>query len=426
MAFLDHNLPGYPAMTNIHRHKRILVSWYITPEYIPPFDLSDHQITVGPQGDPDQPKMMFAGWTPLGEYDLRAALESQNLRTKFDAVVVWSDAGGSNRPLNLSAFDCPKVLCVGDTHHMDRPIRTMIDYAKKAGFDFIVSSHNRHHLHWFAEAGFANVAWIPGIKVHHFPRPIRDGRESQVCFVGQWKNFHPRRQRLLEALRDNGLPTKAGRLARKESAELYSKSVASFNASLNGDLNLRVFEVLSAGGCLLTDRLSSQSGFDLILREDKDYCAYGSAEELVDKARFLLREPATALDIARAGHRTYTQTLLPQRQAAVLLDWIFSGRIDSNYAIAPTCEQPRDALSFKLRLGIYEILQEAHRRLERPRVFIAATLPSVIRDDAADLYRLDVTAGDPSALSTNDWDCIVVPKGTMLPRNIEPKVLISV
>ena len=413
-------------MASIHRQKRILVSWYTTPRYIAPFDLSDHQTTVGPQAEPDQPKMMFAGWTPAGEYDLWAALESQGLRTKFDAVVVWSDAGGSNRPLNLSAFDCPKILCVGDTQHMNRPIRTMIDYARKAGFDFIVSSHNRHHLHWFSEAGFANLAWIPALKVHHIPRPIKDRRESRICFVGQWTDFHPRRQRLLGTLRDHGLPIQAGRLARKESAELYARSVASFNASLNGDLNLRVFEVLSAGGCLLTDRLSSQSGLDLILREDRDFCAYGSEEELVDKARFLLREPAAALALARGGHHTYFHTMLPEQQAAALLEWVFNGRIDANYTIPQARPRPADAPSLNLRLGIYEGLQELHRLLEKPRVLISPALPTILREDAADLYRLDISVGDVRDHPDVAWDCIVAPKSMTLPNGLRPKMLISV
>lgn len=413
-------------MADSYRQKRILVSWYTTPDYIPPFDLSDQQVTVGPQVLPDQQKMMFAGWTPAGEYDLQQALASQNITPEFDAIVVWSDAGGSNRPLNLAAFDCPKVLCVGDTHHLNRPLRTMIDYARKAGFDFIVSSHNRHHLHWFAEAGLTQLAWIPALKAQHIPRPISKDRKSQICFVGQWSVFHPRRQRLLTALQSHQLALVTTRADREESADLYASSVASFNASLNGDLNLRVFEVLSAGGCLLTDRLSAQSGLDLILREDRDYCAYDSAEELVDKAHFLLREPAAALALARAGNRTYCQTILPQRQAEALLDWVFGGRLDSAYGIDPAPPRPNPPPSLNLRLSVYEALQEAHRYLEKPVVLFSSALPVIFQQDAADLYRLDMSVGDPREMAYKSWDCIVAPKGMALPADVGPKLLISV
>jgi hypothetical protein len=412
-------------MASPHRQKRVLVSWYTTPQYIPPFALSDRQVTVGPQAEPDQPKMMFAGWTPAGEYDLTAALESQKIATQFDAVVVWSDASGSNRPLNLAAFDCPKVLCLGDTQHQERPIRRMIDYARRAGFDFIVSSHNRQHLHWFGEAGFDKLAWIPGLKARHMPRPIKDGRAPQVCFIGQWTDFHPRRRRLLAALQDQGVSLLARQATREVSADLYAGSVTSLNASLNGDLNLRVFEVLSAGGCLLTDRLSPQSGLDRILQEDRDFCAYGSPEELVDKARFLLREPAAALALARAGNRTYTNTLLPEWQMEALLKWVFDGQLDETYAVhaAPATPGP---LSLMTRIALYETLQEVHRRREAPRVFVARDLPAIIQEDCADLHRMTLVTGDSrEPPSGQSWDCAVVPKGTALAPALQSLPLIS-
>lgn len=411
-------------MTSPHRHKHVLVSWYTTPQYIPPFELTDHQVTVGPQAEPDQPKMMFTGWTPAGEYDLLATLESQHIRTKFDAIVVWSDASGSNRPLNLEAFDCPKILCVGDTHHMDHPLRTMIGYAQRAGFDFIVSSHNRHHLHWFVEAEFPKVAWIPALKVRHIPRAIKQERTPHVSFVGQWTALHPRRFRLLKALQYQGLPLHIGCAPREEAASAYASSVVSFNASLNGDLNLRVFEVLSAGGCMLTDRLSSHSGLDLILQEDRDFYGYSTEEELIDKTRFLLRQPNAALTVARAGHHTFTHTMMPRQQADVLLDWVFEGKLDQPYTIPRPL--PTATVPLKTRLAVYEALQEAHRRLERPRVLISDALPPVFREDAADLYRLDVTVGDPHSIEDKSWDCIVAPKDLTLPSGMQPKLMISI
>src|SRR5258706_11896741 len=149
-----------------------------------PFVLSDRQVTVGPKISSDQAQEPFDGFTPYGRYDLFAALESLRLPTEFDAIVVWSDAHGANQPINLEAFRCPKILCVGDTHHLETPLQKMIDYQNDAKFDFILSSHNRHHLHWFVEAGFSNVAWLPGIKVRNLSRPFLDQRKAELCFFG--------------------------------------------------------------------------------------------------------------------------------------------------------------------------------------------------------------------------------------------------
>src|SRR5215470_6234038 len=163
--------------------KRILVSWYADPRYIPPFVLSENQVTVGPKSFPDQPLSMFSAWTPAGRHDLRAALDAAGIAGSFDAIVVWADASGMNFPLNLDAFGCPTILCAGDTHHLQMPLRRVIEYARSVGYNFIVSSHNRHHLHWFSNAGFKNVAWLPGLKVKHTPRILSRARQPLISFV---------------------------------------------------------------------------------------------------------------------------------------------------------------------------------------------------------------------------------------------------
>ena len=87
---------------------------------------------------------------------------------------------------------------------------------------------------------------------------------------------------------------------------------SSLNGSLNGDLNMRVFEVLSAGGFLLTDRVSQQAGLELLLRSGQDCETYEEAEELFDKLAFYRRSPAAALQIAEQGAATYRRTLLAE------------------------------------------------------------------------------------------------------------------
>jgi hypothetical protein len=83
----------------------ILVSWYTDPTVIPPFVLAQGQVTVGPKLRPDQPRLMYAGRTPIGVYDLKVALASQGLATRYDLVVIYADPSGMNFPLNLDAFE---------------------------------------------------------------------------------------------------------------------------------------------------------------------------------------------------------------------------------------------------------------------------------------------------------------------------------
>jgi len=393
--------------------------------------LSERQVTIGPKWFPDQPQMMFAGWTPRGAYDLKAAVSALGINSRFDAIVVWADASGVNFPLNLEAFDCPRVLCVGDTHHLQSPLNKMITYARATRYDFVLSSHNRQHLHWFGEAGFSKLAWFPGLKVQHFPKPFTNSRTRQICFVGNVAANHLRRRHLLEALQRNSIALLVTRAPQHAAADVFASSLVSFNASLNGDLNLRVFEILSAGGCLVTDRLSEQSGLDLVLKEGKDFIGYDTEEELVKQGRFLLDRPNSALDIARSGTRVFTQGMLPRHRAAQLLAWIFDDRLDEMFRFPSA--RSGGPVSLTDRIRVYEELQELQRTTERPRVLFAPQVPDVYLEDAADLRRLTVSIADigsprkseqrhaaatKNELETIHWDRAVMTRGAPLPPSI--------
>ena len=404
---------------------RILVSWYTRPSYIQPFRLSERQVTIGPSyGDPGEGEV-FRAFTPFHRsYDLGAFAASEGIGTDFDALVVWADASGNNMPTGLGAFRCPKLLCVGDTHHMNEPISTMVGYAKEAGYDYVVSSHNRHHLHWFASAGIANLAWIPGLKVRHLPQPPQP-RIAGIGFVGNAADAHPWRRTQLDALRDSGLQLAAGTAPREEAARLYGQSLLGFNCSLNGDLNLRVFEILSGGACLLTDRLAPQSGLSLLLQENRHYVGYDDAEELVNKARYYLRHHDAALKIGAAGAAHFAAELAPAHQQRRLLEWLFSGKLDTQYGVGWD-ERPalaaRDGVGLEQRIRLYEALQEAHRVQKRIRVLFGPEVPACHLADAADLKRTTMAALAPSpargtieqldagAARARSWDFVVLGK----------------
>jgi hypothetical protein len=195
---------------------------------------------------------------------------------------------------------------------------------------------------------------------------------------------------MLEQLQGAGLPVVAGRATRAQSAVLYGRCQVSFNASLNGDLNMRVLEVLSAGGCLLTDRLSPVSGMRHILEEGREYLAYGDGDELLAQARRLLGDPAHAAAVAQAGHRRYMAELRQDHQIARLLAWAAGAEISPLHRAVDDPRVLREPGAPKLtgRMRVYENVQETHRRQENPRVRIQADLPEDSVLDLADLPRL--------------------------------------
>jgi hypothetical protein len=283
---------------------------------------------------------------------------------------------------------------------MNQPLQRMVQYARRAGFDFVVSNYNRQHLHWFTEAGVSNAAWLPGLPVQHLPRPFDYPREQRLAFIGQAGRFHPRRLRLLQDMERAQLPIQARRADHEAAAEAFARSILSFNASLNGDLNLRIFEVLSAGGCLLTDRLAAESGLSEILEEDRHMICYGTVGELLDKAQFYLARPDIALKIARAGHEHFVANLLPDRQRSRLMDWVFDGRLDTVFQPGWDVRPAMNAngpVPLINRIRLYEHAQARHQERERVSVLFGPGVPPCHLTDLIDLPRIDAAVIEPSA-----------------------------
>ena len=361
---------------------------YSTREIFCGPDAADHR---APDGQP------IGIRTPVGPYDAaQVVAAAAGGRVEPDLVVVKADATGRNFPLNLAAFACPKVLVVGNTQHLDAPIRRLLAYARQEKFDFVVSDHKRHHLHFFVEAGFPRVAWLPALNVHpHRQPPTSHEPRRELLFVGQTGKYHPFRNQVLGAVKQSGLPLTVTVAPQARAAALYAGSAISLNCSLNGDLNLRVFEVLSSGGFLLTDRLAPEAGLELLFEEGLHYEAFGGVPELIEKARRYLERPAAAAAIARAGAEAYWRAHEPSRKAHELMSFVFEGRLPAAYDIVRERRAASvPAASFEAvmaRAPIYEALQELHLARASCRVLVDQAADERIVCDAVDLPRLRVT-----------------------------------
>lgn len=332
--------------------------------------------------------------TPAGSHDV-ATIKPRIGWNDPDLVVVKADATGRNFPVNLSIFHCPKVLVVGNTQHLDSPIQRLLAYAQQEKFDFIASDHKRHHLHFFVEAGFPKVAWLPGLNVYPHPQPTAQKRTPHVLFVGQTGKFHPYRNYILGAIRESGLPLQVVSAPQEQAAALYARSLIALNCSLNGDLNLRVFEILSSGGFLLTDRLAPEAGLELLFKEGHAYEAWSDAGELIEKARHYLDHPKMVETIAERGCEAFWAKHHPHRKAAELMKWVFDDNLPVNYVMTldlRTVVVPvGTSASVSARAAIYEEVQEQHLCRPRCRVLVGADVDAHVVLDLADLPRAELT-----------------------------------
>jgi glycosyltransferase involved in cell wall biosynthesis len=395
-----------------------------------PILYSQNEIYCGPdcrdESDPDGQVRHIR--TPAGSYNA-STLKSLKGWDEPDLVVVKADATGRNFPANLAAFHCPKVLVVGNTQHLDAPIQRLLAYAKQEKFDFVTSDHKRHHLHFFVEAGFPKVAWLPGLNVHPHPQPAAKQRTPHILFVGQTGKFHPYRNYVLGAIKETGLPLHVVSAPQNQAAALYAQSLVALNCSLNADLNLRVFEVLSSGGFLLTDRLAPEAGLELLFKEGQAYEAWSDVGELIEKARYFLAHPQAAGAIAERGREAFWTKHHPHRKAVEFMKWVFEGILPANYAIERelrTVAVPvGNSASVSMRAAIYEEVQELHLRKPNCRVLVGAEVDSRVVLDLLDLPRANLTVtGTKSEMSPDvlaQWArAKAIRRVKWLGKNIDP------
>ncbi|HEY4116749.1 MAG TPA: glycosyltransferase [Byssovorax sp.] len=375
--------------------RRIVFAFHSNPLVVRPPTYSSRQVTVGPR----VPTSARAGAleslrTRGGAYDLAHALAPLG-NFEPELVFVLADATRANLPRNLGSVPGKKVLLLGDTHHLDRPLQALLAYAASERFDAVVSAHYRHHLHFFREAGIPNVAWLPLVDADEHAREFPGApRAAEIVTSGQIGRYHPARTRLNAALERDGLPLRRVLAPADELARAYGGAIACLNQSLNGDMNLRVAEVLAAGGCLVMDRLAPQAGLELILEPGREVLLYdderGAASLLAD----LLRRPDEATAVARRGWDRFRGELSAEAQADRLARFLDEGIVEAPFHLERELRcvpgSIADAPPLSDRVPLYEHVQELNRTEARVSVGFTHDADAASVLDLIDLQRTEV------------------------------------
>ena len=378
------------------RKIRVLYSTHMAPPYIDPAPWSEDQIVCGPNW-PDGPRSLRTAEGVFDLADIRARLPAGWVPDVYIALV---DAFRKCQPINIGALSCPKVALVADTHHGDQPIAAVLRHLKAERWDLIVGCFVKQHCHWFAESLSSPVLYGgPSLVARPYAGEPVTERIPAISFSGNAGKYHLRRRRLIDGMIAAELPVYAGSTPQDYAMGVWAKSQISFNCSLNGDANMRNFEILSAGGFLLTDRLSPEAGLDF--EDGKHAVFYGGEAECYELARHYLRHPADCLKIGLAGREEYRARHATGLKMNQVLAAALDGDIHDSLKPARPESAP-DPLTLGERIELYQLLQEDHRLHEKRRVtFVGARLATSALD-AADLPRLDIAliAEPGSALPT--------------------------
>src|SRR5271165_1320568 len=372
-----------------------ILSFFLSPQetYRSPL-FSPAEIFCGPDAQQRiADGRVFSLKTPVGRYDAAELLDLIPQSQRPELLIVKADATQRNLPRNLRAFRCPKILLVGDTHHFTAPLRTLIGYAQSEPFDYIVFDHTRHHAHWFARAGLRNLHWLPAVDFGFMAREPRSTRSRPLTFAGQVGRWHPWRSAVLSQVRKAGLPLEVIQGSLSDTADCYADSEVTLNVSLNGDLNLRVFEALGAGGFLLTDELSEASGMRMLFEPGRHLDVWRGPGELIEKIRFFLGHPSEVTRIREEGRAEVLRSHHPDVKVRELLDLAFSGKSNPRYDLGLEATVSRSFAKALVDadavpcLAVYERIQEIHRSSRSTTVYCSDAVRGQL-DGALDLPRL--------------------------------------
>lgn len=86
----------------------------------------------------------------------------------------------------------------------------------------------------------------------------------------------------------------------ERAADVYTRSRVVFNHAINGDLNMRVFEVLATRSCLLTPTVPGMT--QLGLEDGVNLVTYRDLNEAVEKARYYIDHDEARERVAQAGY----------------------------------------------------------------------------------------------------------------------------
>ena len=316
-------------------------------------------------------------------------------------------------PVNVAALRCPKILVLGDTHHGLEPLQRMISYAQQEQYDFYITDCDRHHLWYYWLAGIKNLYWLPTLLV---TPPIHDFQEmpyqqegiadqifqDKAIFIGNF-NSHPRRRRIVEYLSHYVSDFRYGQLRLQDSFKAFKQANISLNISLNGDANMRNFEIISAEGFLLSERLSDETGMNLILEEGRDYEAFSDLQELIDKIKYFSIN--STLSYRQTSYQKYLE-LLSTDQSILRLQELLQGQDISDIFTAKSIKRIQYFSSDKLslaRIQLYELIQNIHRVWDKLIISVDSQVDFAYAIDFLDLNRVEIIINEDT-LSGNVKD----------------------
>jgi len=191
----------------------------------------------------------------------------------------------------------PCVFYVIDTH-LKKPYKKI---RRQVGhYDIIFCAQKQGALRLCREAGI-DVQWVPLACDPSIHKMLNLPKKYDIGFVGKdAKKFA--RGRYLEILRGKYPDSYIGKADYRDMSRIYSASKVCFNLSISNDINMRIFEIMSCGCLLLTNRIRN-NGFNELFQDGKHLITYKNDKELIELIDYYLGNSEERDRIAEEGYK---------------------------------------------------------------------------------------------------------------------------
>jgi spore maturation protein CgeB len=266
-----------------------------------------------------------SGWaTEIGLTHPDIARERVEGKPSWRPDIVFTDLG--RNIIRENRFKMPRVpraIYFGDDHrhHFCKNRYTgegYFQFAKEFEFVFIrqascLSLYQKRHPRAF---------WLPhGVQSDHLP-PVNTKKRHDVVFVGS--SINEQRRKTLEMLRHvKGIDILITQGRMNESA--YMKTMALGKIIINKtqtqkEINKRVFEALSTGSLLLTNRVDSTCRLETLFKDKVHLGIYESEQHLIELIKYYLKNEEERIKIAREGQKEALEKHTSEARVKQLLE----------------------------------------------------------------------------------------------------------
>ena len=229
-------------------------------------------------------------------------------------MYVWIDPAAHYFPLGIEDLPIPTACYLVDVH-----LGTWRQHAARF-FDATFVAQKSYLTTYRQVLGHDQVHWLPLAAATEIYRPMDLPRIYDIAFVGSMTRAHRKtaRARRLQLLAQRFSINDVTRgYTPTEASRIYNQARLVFNTSINGDVNMRVFEGTACGALVLND--SAANGLDELFDIGRELALYEDDADLLDKVAHYLENDAERERVAMAGQtRTLGQHTVRHRAAQIV------------------------------------------------------------------------------------------------------------